>query len=167
MDFTALVGRLERTAEAVDALVAGLSDEDWRWRPAEGGWSILEVVNHLVDEEVFDFRTRVKSTLEDPTRDWPQIDPERWAIERRYQDRAPAESLARFREERTKSLAWLRGLTSPDWDRARHHPRGPLRSGDLMASWAAHDARHLAQIAKRLHGLAARDGTPYSVQYAG
>jgi hypothetical protein len=42
-----------------------------------------------------------------------------------------------------------------------------MRAGDLLASWAAHDARHLEQIAKRLHGLAARDGTPYSVAYAG
>jgi hypothetical protein len=37
----------------------------------------------------------------------------------------------------------------------------------LLASWAAHDALHLRQIARRLHGLAARDAGPYGVAYAG
>jgi len=36
-------------------------------------------VNHLVDEEEGDFRLRLRSTLEDPARDWPPIDPEGWA----------------------------------------------------------------------------------------
>ena len=72
-----------------------------------------------------------------------------------------------------ESVAWLRGMPlsgpgAPDWDRARTHPTaGTLLAGDLLAAWAAHDARHLAQIARRLHALAARDGAPYSVGYAG
>ena len=167
MDADALIARLSRMPAALEAVVAGLSDADWRWRPKEGGWSILEVVNHLADEEVFDFRARVQSTLEDPSRPWPGMDPEGWVTERRYQERDPAESLRRFVHERTKSLAWLRGLIGANWDAAYVHPRGPLRAGDLLASWTAHDARHLQQIAKRLHGLAARDGEPYSVGYAG
>ncbi len=159
---------MERVPAAVEALVAGLPETDWRWRPPEGGWSILEVVNHLVDEEVHDFRTRVRSTLEDPAREWPPMDPEGWVAERRYQDRDPGESLRRFREEREESLAWLGGLADAPWGNTKQHPRaGPLRAGDLLAAWAAHDARHLTQIAKRLYALAARDGAPYSVSYAG
>lgn len=167
MDAQALIARLERGPAAVEALVAGLSDADWRWRPPEGGWSIVEVVNHLADEETLDFRARVRSTLEDPKRAWPGMDPEGDVARKGFQQRDPAESLRRFRDERAASLAWLRSLAQPRWENAYEHPRGNLTAGELLASWAAHDARHLQQIAKRLHGLAARDGAPWSVGYAG
>jgi hypothetical protein len=42
-----------------------------------------------------------------------------------------------------------------------------VHAGDLLASWPAHDARHLAQMARVLDALAARDGAPYSTDYAG
>ena len=170
MHVSAIVAHLERTPAALAALVAGLSDADWRWRPAVGAWSILEVVNHLADEETLDFRPRVASLLEDPARAWPPIDPAGDVVRKRFQDRDPAESLGRFRDERTQSLAWLRTLTptAAAWKNARPHRLGDdLHAGDLFASWAAHDARHLAQVARLLHGLAARDGAPWSVQYAG
>lgn len=168
MDAPALIARLELLPPALDALLARLPDADWRWRPANGAWSILEVVNHLADEEAEDFRARVRLVLEDPSLPWPPIDPEAVVVSRRYQERDPAESLRRFRDERAASLAWLRGLAAPDWNRAKSHPRaGTLHAGELLAAWLAHDARHLEQIAKRLHGLAARDGAPYGVGYAG
>ncbi len=168
MDSSALIDRLERLPLALDALLSPLPDADWRWRPADGAWSILEIVNHLADEETDDFRARVRSTLEDPLRDWAPIDPQGDVVSRRYQERDPAESLRRFRGARAASLVWLRGLAAPKWDNARVHPTfGPAYAGELLASWAAHDARHLQQIAKRLHGLAARDAEPWSVGYAG
>lgn len=168
MDAAALIARLAPFPDTLDALLARLPDADWRWRPAEGGWSILEVVNHLVDEEVEDFRARVRLVLEDTAKEWPPLDPEGIVVSRRYQERDPKESLRRFRDERAASLAWLSGLVAPKWETTKSHPRaGKLSAADLLASWAAHDARHLQQIAKRLHGLAARDGAPWSVAYAG
>jgi hypothetical protein len=48
------------------------------------------------------------------------------------------------------------------------HPKvGATAAGDVMASWAAHDALHLRQIAKRLWELAGRDGAPFRTGYAG
>lgn len=168
MNPAALIARLELLPPALDALLAPLPDADWRWRPADGGWSILEIVNHLADEETDDFRARLRSTLDDPSRDWPPIDPEGDVVARRYQDRDPAESLRRFRAARAESLVWLRGLSAPKSDNARVHPKaGTMYAGELLASWAAHDARHVEQIAKRLHGIAARDAEPWSVGYAG
>lgn len=86
----------------------------------------------------------------------------------RFQELDPATTLAAFRAERAASVAWLRTLDAPRWDHARAtRDDGPLHAGDLLASWVAHDARHLGQLAKRLHGLAARAGAPFSVRYAG
>src|SRR5262245_28797663 len=140
MDVAALLARLERLPDVLETLLRGLTPEDWRWRPETGGWSILEVVNHLVAEEVDDFRTRTRSTLEHPERDWPPLDPEGAVTAGRFQERDPAESLARFRQERTRSLAWLRTVADGPWERAHTFRHLTLRAGDLLASWAAHDA---------------------------
>jgi uncharacterized damage-inducible protein DinB len=161
-----IVDRLDRFPAAVRAVAAGLPEEEARYRPPSGAWSILEVVNHLADEEAEDFRTRLRLTLEGPTREWPPIDPEGWAVSRGYNERDLAESIERFARERAESIAWLRGLRNPDWSRAHTHPRaGPLSAGELLASWAAHDSLHLRQIAKRLHELAALHG--HGTGYAG
>lgn len=168
MDAAALIARLERLPGTLEALLAGLPLADWRWRPADDKWSILEVVGHLVAEEIDDFRARTRMTLEDPEREWPTFDPEKVVRERGFQDLDPAATLVELRREREQSLAWLRTVVAGPWDNVKHHRKyPPITAGDLLASWAAHDARHLEQIAKRLHGLAARDGSPYQVGYAG
>ena len=168
MDFSGILTRLDLLPGALDALLLGLPAADWRFRPPKGGWSILEVVNHLVDEETEDFRVRVRSMLEDPTREWPSLDPAGLVTARGYQERDPAASLARFREERMRTLAWLRSVRHAPWENSHVHPRaGTVHAGDLLAAWPAHDALHLAQIARLLHALAVRDGAPYTVGYAG
>jgi hypothetical protein len=159
---------MQRFPAALRAIAAELADADARWRPPDGSWSILEIVRHLGDEEVDDFRTRVRSTLEDPAATWPPIDPEGWARERRYNEDDLAAALDRFETERRRSLEWLRDLSDPDWSRAHEHPKlGSMRAGDVLVAWVAHDALHLRQIAKRLYQLSARDGEAYSPDYAG
>ena len=120
------------------------------WKPSPEDWSILEIVCHLGDEEVDDFRKRVRLTLEQPGEPWPPIDPEAAAVERNYAGQDLAQALKRFLDERQQSLVWLRSLDDPDWDAAYDHPNhGPVPAGEIMASWAAHDVLHLRQISKR------------------
>lgn len=168
MNHLALVERMATFPGAVAELIRGVSDEDARWRPASGAWSILEIVCHLGDEEVEDFRARVRSTLEDPERAWTPIDPEGWATQRAYNEADLGEAIERLAREREVSVQWLRSLESPDWSRAWVHPKfGPQRAGDVMVSWAAHDALHLRQLAKRLYELGVRDGGGFDAGYAG
>ena len=99
---------------------------------------------------------------------WPPIDPEGWAVQRRYNDADLTDVLARFVTERRNTVAWLRDRVTSDWSTAYEYPQyGPIRAGDLLVAWAAHDALHLRQIAKRLHQLAQRDAEGYSIIYAG
>jgi hypothetical protein len=145
-----------------------LPTDDARWKPADGAWSILEIIMHLCDEEVDDFRTRVRLTLEDAAQSWPPIDPPRWAVERRYNEADLQRAVDRFVRERTESVRWLLSLGDADWTVAHHHPKfGPIRAGDLLASWTAHDALHLRQIAKRMHQLAQHHGGEFRTGYAG
>ncbi len=168
MNIEHLIHALDRFGAVLPVVVRDVATEDARWRPVDGGWSILEIVCHLGDEEVADFRMRLESTLRDPSEAWRANDPEAWAIERRYNEGELAKAVERFVVQRRKSIAWLRGLKEPDWSRAYEHPKfGPIRAGDILVSWAAHDALHLRQLAKRMFQIAQRDGTPYTTDYAG
>jgi len=70
--------------------------------------------------------------------------------------------------ERARSLAWLRSLLTADWEQAYEHPQlGRLRAGDLLASWVAHDALHLRQLAGLEWAWCRHLAEPYSPAYAG
>lgn len=151
MDRTRLVDRLRADARVFKGLLAGVPEAQVRWKPSPGEWSLLEVACHLADEERDDFRRRLDLTLHHPGHPWPPIDPERWARERRYNDRDPGEALADFLSERERSVSWLEGLESPDWSLTYSHPTaGPISAGDLLTSWVAHDLIHIRQMT-RLH----------------
>jgi len=168
MNTAAVIAGMERFPVGLAALIGRRSGDDVRWRPASGAWSILEIVNHLADEEVEDFRRRLELTLADPTQAWPGIDPEAAARQREYNAHDFDESLERFAAERERSIQWLRSLDTPDWEAAHQHPSlNAIRAGDLLTAWSAHDALHLRQIAKRLFELAQRDAGAYSTEYAG
>lgn len=160
--------RLERGATRIRELFEAARSIDWRVRPAPERWSMLEVVNHLADEEVFDFRARVESTLRDPSAAWPPIAPADWVRERDYQGRDPHESLQRFLTERARSLAWLRALDRPAWDNVYVHPKaGPLSARLLLANWIAHDLLHARQLLRLEWDLLRARVAPLSLDYAG
>lgn len=168
IDVSRLILRLEHFGEALAAAAMIPSLDDARWKPTPQDWSILEICCHLLDEEREDFRVRLRSTLRDPTAHWPSLELDGISERRGYVERDLRSTVASFVAERRESVAWLRTLGDPDWRKAYVHQKfGPIAAGSLLASWAAHDALHLRQIAKRLHQLAARDGGGFSIAYAG
>jgi len=168
MDSHRLIDRMARFPGALDSLLVDAPPEDARWKPSRGDWSILEIVCHLCDEEVEDFRVRLRMTLEAPGEPWPPIDPERAVVDRRCNARDLVERLACLAQERRASVEWLRSQSPPDWSIAHEHPKlGPIRAGDLLLAWAAHDALHLRQVARRLHQLAQRYAPAFGAGYAG
>lgn len=167
IDLSEVRTKLEQGRDIIVALCSRLDREGWRWRPGEGEWSLLEVVNHIADEEEADFRTRIDLLVHHPGTEWPRLDPEGWAIERRYYELDPQESLQRFVDERATSLAWLESLSEVDWDATYAHRSGPLRVGDLLVSWLAHDDLHSRQMLHIHHQRSLSIGAPYSAAYAG
>jgi hypothetical protein len=164
LSLTDAVRRLATTAASIRELALAATSEQAVWRPAAGEWSILEVVNHLADEEAEDFRTRLDFTLHRPDESPPGLDPERWAVERGYNERELPESVAHFVDEREWSLEWLRGLEAPEWERPF---RGSVTAADLLASWVAHDLLHIRQLARLHHQWLADRCGPGSLEYAG
>ncbi len=167
MDPAKMTQELERNVETFNHICSSMSTEEVRWKPEPGKWSILEVLNHLCDEERDDFRRRLQMLLDNPDSEWPPIDPVGWADQRDYNTRGLMDSLQRFSREREKSVKWLRDLQSPNWEREKLHPAiGRIKAGDLLASWVVHDLLHLRQVASIMMQYASACAKPYSTTYA-
>lgn len=168
MDNGYLMRLMANQADLIRGLVKGASEQEARWRPAPDTWSMLEVINHLYDEEREDFRARLDLLLHQPDAPWPPTDPMGWVTQRRYNERDPATSLQNFLAERQDSLVWLDGLASPDWDTEKQAPwGGVMRAGDLFAAWVVHDQWHIQQLIQVRRAYTTVQARPYDVGYAG
>ena len=163
-----IIEQLAHNADIFAALLDGVQEEEAARKPAPDKWSILDVMNHLADEERVDFRQRLDLTLHHPDRDWPSIDPDKAVKDPRYIERSLAVALADFLDERSRSIQWLRSLENPDWSQEHHHVRfGGMAAGTLFASWLAHDYLHIRQITRLRYEFLEGNAAPYSVKYAG
>ena len=168
MNFESLIEQLAADAGRVRELVDGVTDEQAHWKPAPDSWSILEVVNHLYDEEREDFRVRLEYILNKPGQPWPPIAPQEWVTIREYNFRDLAASLENYLEERHKSLDWLRTLAQVDWEKGETAPwGGVLKAGDMPSAWTVHDIHHMRPLTELHYAWTRRLAAPYSVEYAG
>ena len=167
MELEFLTNRMANQAGAIHSLTLGISTEQARWKPDQQTWSILEVINHLYDEECADFRVRLDIILHHPAQPWPPINPTGWVTERLYNRRDLAQSVDDFLKERRKSLIWLRGLDAPDWHASVTASFGKFSAGDIFAAWVAHDLLHLRQLVELHWAFTLQAAQPYQVNYAG
>jgi hypothetical protein len=167
MNLDDVLAQMANNGQVIQRLAGGISDAQARWKPGAEEWSILEVINHLADEEVEDFRAHLALILHRPDEPWPGIDPQGWVTARQYNRRDPASSLRDLGQARQESLAWLRGLGAPDWQAVTRAPFGQITAGDMMASWAAHDLLHMRQLVELHWAWTSRLVQPFRVRYAG
>lgn len=168
MDVKRFATRLSNNAATISTLVQEVGQDQARWRPDAEVWSILEVINHLYDEEREDFRQRLDLILHQPDRPWPPNDPAGWVIERQYNRRELKTSLENFLKERENSLAWLNGLAAPNWQNAYQHPSaGIITAADMLAAWVAHDLLHIRQLVELHWVYQAEFVRPIALNYAG
>lgn len=146
MNLEFCITQLSHNASRIRNLVQDVSQEQASWKPDPDSWSVLEVTNHLYDEERLDFRARLDSLLHHPDRPWPDIDPAGWVIEHQYNQRLFDESLNDFLTARRESLNWLTSLQSPVWTSVYQASFGQLTASDLLAAWVAHDLLHMRQL---------------------
>jgi uncharacterized damage-inducible protein DinB len=149
----------------VRALVADLPAAYLHVRPAPDQWSIRDVLCHLADEERYDFRALLGALLRGEP--WPKNHPSREQALAEYARANPAVALADWAAERAISLDWLRGLATADWEASLAARWGTLRAGDVLVSWAAHDAHHMRQIVRLRYARLETLADPYGLEYAG
>jgi hypothetical protein len=168
MNVAHCLSQLTANAAAIEQFVESVADAQAPWRPTEDAWSVLEVVNHLLDEECEDFRFRLQHLLSGSSEPWPPIAPQSWVQERDYIHRDFGESLAAFTQERKLSLEWLAEMPGAEWRTAyQHPPTQGLCAGDLLASWVAHDLLHLRQLVELKWAYGRVQCKPFGPDYAG
>ncbi len=168
MNHAKIIAHLRVNVDVFKYLFQNVSADQARWKPDKDRWSILEVVNHLYDEEKEDFRQRLELVLSDPKKPWPPIDPEGWVVQRGYNEKDFKQSLHKFFDEREMSLLWLNGLDSPNWQATHQHPRmGSMSAELILANWLAHDLFHIRQVTDLHFAYLAKVVKPVSLNYSG
>jgi len=147
-----IVKKLEENTSVFKYLLKNKSIEEYTFRPNHNSWCLLEVVCHVLDEEVEDFRARVAHVLTHPNLPLKPISPEKWPMERNYLEKDFETTLESFLMERKKSVDWLSSLNDPNWQQTVDHPEvGPRSAKKFLVNWLAHDYHHIRQINKINH----------------
>ncbi len=139
------------TPTTLRALLRDLPDALARQRGAGAeAWSIVEVVCHLRDAEVRALE-RVRRMRDEERPRLAAYDQAALAAEEGYQEQSLPAALAAFERARAEHVATLEALDPAGWERVGLHEEvGEISITDLAAHMAAHDAVHLAQIARRI-----------------
>ncbi len=144
---TQVVIQLKNNEHVFKNLLEHVNGDQVIWRPNPEKWNLLEIVSHLVDEEIHDFRTRVEHALYYPEKKLVPIDPEGWVQSHNYTNNDYQETLHLFLEERKASIKWLEQLGEVNWSSALLHPElGKLSAEVFLHNWLAHDYLHIRQI---------------------
>lgn len=143
---------LARTPKILSEMLTGLSDGWLHGVRGPDTFSPYDVVGHLITGEQTDWLTRARIILESGANSpFPRYD--RYAQFEASQGRSIEELLGEFQGLREANLRALRalGLTPTDLARRGLHPSlGEVTLENLIATWAAHDLNHIAQIARTM-----------------
>ena len=141
---------LERTPEALKAILEGLSAEWVEQNEGPETFSPFDVVGHLIHGERTDWIPRLQMILsQDPATVFEPFD--RFAMYEASRGKSLAQLLETFKLLRNENLATLKALrlSGSDLDRKGQHPElGEVTAQELLATWTVHDLNHIAQISR-------------------
>ncbi len=157
---------LKRTPFVMDALLRRL---DQSWTTADEGpdtWSPIVIIGHLIHGEETDWIPRAQIILEHGT--GRPFDPyDRFAQFKRFGDWPMERLLDRFADLRESNLQILAGweLSETQLSLPGQHPAlGAVTLRQLLATWAAHDLGHIAQVVRAMAKYYKQDVGPW-VEY--
>lgn len=144
------IRRYEEGPAKLKAALARVPAEARKWRPAEGRWSVHEVVCHCGDAETnAALRLRYLVAEEKPV--IVGYDQEIWARTFDYHS-APLElALAAVEATRANTAALLRRLPESAWSKVGTHTEsGRYSTEDWLNMYAEHLEKHAGQIDRNL-----------------
>jgi hypothetical protein len=165
-----LIAQLERTQKVFADSLAGVTPEQWTFKPAPDRWSIAEVAEHLVKAEELLLSYTTGQVLKIPTPgDFTELTPEQYkeadakalaiAVDRSKKAQAieplrPTgvyktvdEAVKAFAERRAKSIEYARTSTDDLRSHFTPHPAlGRMDAYQYLLTLAGHVERHVAQI---------------------
>jgi DinB superfamily len=160
-----LIEQLEKSKKDFLASIDGLTDAQWKFKPAPEVWSVAECSEHIVLAEGF-IGGGARMLLNSPVVDRPPTSTEEHDHEivgmigdRSHKAKAPeqitpggtkfatpADAAAAFTAARDKSLEYARTTTDALRVHVTKGPVGPMDAYQLLLLMAAHTGRHTLQI---------------------
>jgi hypothetical protein len=138
---------LEATPTILRGLMAELTEEDVRWKPAPDRFSVGEVLAHLSHSEATCYRTRLDRFMSEENPEF-ETDDAQFHLEL-YRNADPEDSLDHFEEQRETNIEFLRDLPKgAGARRAVHQKVGPITLEQMLNEWAIHDLGHIRQVAE-------------------
>ena len=128
------VAALRAVWSSLDELVAGLSDEEWRFPSPLPGWNVQANVAHIIGTESFLLGDQPTVQADGEALDHVH-NPigelnEHWIAS--FADRAPAEVLVAFRDRTARRLEILDAMTDEAWNAVGFTPAGEDTHGRFM-----------------------------------
>jgi uncharacterized damage-inducible protein DinB len=115
--------------------------------PAEGEWSALRCLQHLLDAERLVFPVRLQAFLNGQP--FVDFDPNQQHSDPDAQ--TPEQLAAAFARARQDSLALLSRVKDEDLGQTAQHPQfGTVTLAEMLHTWAAHDLNHTIQAERAL-----------------
>ena len=142
---------------AVGDSLQGLSDEQLDQRPADGGWTVRQIVHHLADIEMA-AAVRVRRLVAERAPVLPAVDGGEYASALHYQDRPIEPSLHAITGAVESTASLLEHLSEEDWQRrGTHSALGVFSVARWLSIHADHCHDHADQI-RRVVG--SQEATP-------
>ena len=144
MERLEIIEALKHLPNNVEAETVGVSENVLRYRPAEGEWSIKEIVGHLRDSaEVWHKRIYTTASLTDPR--FPGFDGEASVRDNAYVEADLRHLIDGMREWRMKTVEVL--AHTVDWTRLGQHREIGRRTLKQWAEYMVeHEAAHIESI---------------------
>jgi uncharacterized damage-inducible protein DinB len=142
-----IVDDLRNARSDLLASVQDVSPDDLRRRPAEGEWSVIELLAHLPDVDRY-YLSQAQQLRDVPGHAFVYFDEDAWARENPDAiDRDPRDVKLAMAAAHDEVVRWARSLTPDELDRAGGHPaRGSISVREMLERIANHDRRHTEQV---------------------
>ena len=133
-------------APTVGVLMEGLTAAQLSQPEAPGKWSMLHVLEHLIDQEIVS-SFRLRSVVAEDEPELRGYDQDRWAQRLHYGETDASPLLDELAALRRRNVRLLERLTPAELGRVgRHAERGRESAGRICALTAGHDLVHRQQL---------------------
>ena len=118
--------------DAIEALLSGLGDEQWQTPTALPGWTVHDVVAHIIGTEMMLSGVATPEAGERPAYVHNDIGALNEAWVEHLRPESPAAMMAKFREITTRRKAALSAMSPEEWNTVTFTPAGPDSYGRFM-----------------------------------
>ena len=145
-DHTEAVALFRRGPEILDRVIAGVLEEESKFVPAPGKWTIRQIVRHLTDTEIV-VGMRLRQMIAEDRPLMALFDQDLWADHLYYNNCDVFDSARKFRILRNDMSDVLEPLPAGAFERVGLHPeRGACTLGEWVSRFGMHVETHAGQI---------------------